>query len=109
VLIKGGHRLGDSAADMLFTGGKFVTFQTERIDTKHTHGTGCTLSSAVACRLALGDSAEEAARFAKDYITQAIKDAYPVGGGTGPVGHLSALYRKAGLQDGRSGEGLRGG
>jgi hydroxymethylpyrimidine/phosphomethylpyrimidine kinase len=99
VLIKGGHRLGANAADTLFTAGKFVTFQTERIDTKHTHGTGCTLSSAIACRLARGDSAEEAVRFAKDYITQAIKDAYPVGGGTGPVGHLSALYRKAGLQE----------
>jgi hydroxymethylpyrimidine/phosphomethylpyrimidine kinase len=97
VLIKGGHRLGSDAVDMLFTGGKFVRLQTRRIDTKHTHGTGCTLSSAIACRLALGDSAEDAVRAAKDYITEAITNAYAVGGGNGPVGHLAALYRKAGM------------
>jgi hydroxymethylpyrimidine/phosphomethylpyrimidine kinase len=97
VLIKGGHRLGDDAADLLLAGENFVRFQTRRIGTKHTHGTGCTLSSAIACRLALGDSVEEAVRAAKDYITQAITDAYPVGNGTGPVGHLAALYRRAGM------------
>jgi hydroxymethylpyrimidine/phosphomethylpyrimidine kinase len=97
VLIKGGHRLGSDAADLLFSGGAFTLLQTSRIDTTHTHGTGCTLSSAIACRLALGDTVEEAVRAAKDYITQAILDAYPAGGGHGPVGHLSALYRKAGM------------
>jgi hydroxymethylpyrimidine/phosphomethylpyrimidine kinase len=97
VLIKGGHRLGGDAEDLLFSDGKFVQFRTERIDTAHTHGTGCTLSSAIACRLALGDTAEAAVRAAKDYITQAIRDAYPAGGGHGPVGHLAALYRKAGM------------
>ena len=97
VLIKGGHRLGDDAADLLFSSGAFTLLQTSRIDTAHTHGTGCTLSSAIACRLALGDSVAAAARAAKDYITQAIIDAYPVGGGHGPVGHLAALYRKAGM------------
>ena len=96
VLIKGGHRLGNDAVDLLFSSGKFVRLQTRRIDTKHTHGTGCTLSSAIACRLALGDSVEDAARAAKDYITEAIANAYAVGGGNGPVGHLAALYRKAG-------------
>jgi hydroxymethylpyrimidine/phosphomethylpyrimidine kinase len=96
-LIKGGHRLGTDAADLLFTGGRFIRLETRRIDTKHTHGTGCTLSSAIACYLARGDSVEDAARAAKDYITQAIMDAYPVGGGAGPVGHLNALYRKAGV------------
>ena len=98
VLIKGGHRLGNEAVDLLFTEGRFVRLQTRRIDTTHTHGTGCTLSSAIACRLALGDSVEAAARAAKDYITEAIADAYPVGNGHGPVGHLSALYRKAGME-----------
>ncbi|MDR2476594.1 MAG: bifunctional hydroxymethylpyrimidine kinase/phosphomethylpyrimidine kinase [Treponema sp.] len=98
-LIKGGHRLGTNAADLLCTEGRFVWLETRRIDTKHTHGTGCTLSSAIACYLARGDSVENAVRSAKDYITQAIMDAYPVGGGTGPVGHLNALYRKAGIDE----------
>jgi len=97
VLVKGGHRLGSDASDLLFSGGKFIELQTKRIDTRHTHGTGCTLSSAIACRLALGDSVEDAARAAKDYITEAITNAYAVGGGNGPVGHLAALYRKAGI------------
>lgn len=98
-LVKGGHRLGSDAADLLFTGGRFVMLRTGRIDTLHTHGTGCTLSSAIASRLALGDTTEAAARAAKDYITRAIADAYPLGGGTGPVGHLSALYRRAGMEE----------
>jgi hydroxymethylpyrimidine/phosphomethylpyrimidine kinase len=98
-LIKGGHWPGTVAADLLFTGGRFERFETRRIDTKHTHGTGCTLSSAIACRLALGDSVADAVRSAKDYLTQAIMDAYPVGGGAGPVGHLNALYRKAGMEE----------
>jgi hydroxymethylpyrimidine/phosphomethylpyrimidine kinase len=102
VLIKGGHRLGADAADLLFTGGGFVRLQTRRIDTIHTHGTGCTLSSAIASRLALGDPVEEAVRAAKDYITGAIMDAYPVGQGIGPVGHLAALYRKAGMEPDRA-------
>ena len=89
--------MGNDAVDLLFSGGKFIRLQTRRIDTKHTHGTGCTLSSAIACRLALGDSAEDAARAAKDYITEAIANAYAVGGGNGPVGHLTELYRKAGI------------
>ncbi|MDR2536260.1 MAG: bifunctional hydroxymethylpyrimidine kinase/phosphomethylpyrimidine kinase [Treponema sp.] len=96
-LIKGGHRLGTDAADILFVQGRFERLETRRIDTKHTHGTGCTLSSAVACCLARGCSVLDAVRAAKDYITQAIIDGYPVGGGAGPVGHLDALYRKAGV------------
>jgi hydroxymethylpyrimidine/phosphomethylpyrimidine kinase len=101
-LIKGGHRLGTDAADILFAEGRFERLETRRIDTKHTHGTGCTLSSAIACYLARGASVAEAVRAAKDYITQAIIDGYPVGGGAGPVGHLDALYRKAGLTNYRS-------
>jgi hydroxymethylpyrimidine/phosphomethylpyrimidine kinase len=98
VLIKGGHRLGDSAGDLLLAGGKYIFLRAERIDTKNTHGTGCTLSSAIACRLALGDTVEAAVRAAKDYITQAIIDSYEAGKGTGPVGHLAALYRRAGME-----------
>ena len=94
ILIKGGHRLGSDATDLLFTGGTFVRFQSRRINTKHTHGTGCTLSSAIACRLALGDSVEAAVQAAKDYITQAISNAYPVGAGAGPVGAGASLSCK---------------
>ncbi|MDR2494261.1 MAG: bifunctional hydroxymethylpyrimidine kinase/phosphomethylpyrimidine kinase [Spirochaetaceae bacterium] len=99
ILIKGGHRLGSGAAkDLLFTEGRVVRLEGPRIDTKHTHGTGCTLSSALACFLAFGYTAEDAAKAAKEYITQAITDGYPVGHGVGPVGHLNALYRKAGVR-----------
>jgi hydroxymethylpyrimidine/phosphomethylpyrimidine kinase len=70
----------------------------KRIETRHTHGTGCTLSSAIACRLALGDSPKDAVRSAKKYITQAINDCYDVGKGNGPVGHLMDLYHRAGLE-----------
>jgi hydroxymethylpyrimidine/phosphomethylpyrimidine kinase len=97
VLLKGGHRLQEDASDLFFDGGKFTKLYARRIDTKNTHGTGCTLSSAVASQLALGDSPEDAVRAAKDYITQAIIDSYPVGKGVGPVGHLCDLYRKAGM------------
>jgi hydroxymethylpyrimidine/phosphomethylpyrimidine kinase len=98
ILIKGGHRLGTDAEDLFYSGGRVVWLPAKRIETRHTHGTGCTLSAAIACRLALGDSPEAAVRAAKDYITQAIKDCYAVGGGNGPVGHLTALYRRAGLE-----------
>jgi hydroxymethylpyrimidine/phosphomethylpyrimidine kinase len=98
VLIKGGHRMAEGAGDMLLAGGNFIFLRADRIDTKNTHGTGCTLSAAIASRLALGDTVEAAVRAAKDYITQAIIDSYEAGKGAGPVGHLSALYRRAGLE-----------
>jgi hydroxymethylpyrimidine/phosphomethylpyrimidine kinase len=98
VLIKGGHRPGTDAEDLFYSGGRALWLPAKRIETQHTHGTGCTLSSAIACRLALGDSPEAAVRAAKEYITQAIKDCYAVGGGRGPVGHLNALYRRAGME-----------
>jgi hydroxymethylpyrimidine/phosphomethylpyrimidine kinase len=98
ILVKGGHRLGSDAEDLFYSGGRALWLPAKRIDTRHTHGTGCTLSSAIACRLALGDTVEAAVRAAKDYITQAIADSYNVGKGTGPVGHLNALYRRAGME-----------
>lgn len=70
---------------------------TQRIETKNTHGTGCTLSSAIASFLALGKNMEEAVRAAKEYITKAISNSYNVGKGVGPVGHLADLYKRAGL------------
>jgi hydroxymethylpyrimidine/phosphomethylpyrimidine kinase len=100
VLIKGGHRLGEDAEDLFYRDGTVLRLPARRIDTKHTHGTGCTLSAAIASRLALGDSPEDAVRAAKAYITQAIADSYALGGGYGPVGHLAALYRRAGMEGG---------
>jgi hydroxymethylpyrimidine/phosphomethylpyrimidine kinase len=98
VLIKGGHRTGADAGDLLLAGGTFSFLRVPRISTKNTHGTGCTLSSAIASRLALGDDVEAAVRAAKEYITQAIGDAYEVGAGVGPVGHMAELYRRAGME-----------
>ena len=58
-----------------------------RLDNRHTHGTGCTLASAVACRLALGDPLPDAVAAAKDYVTGAIAHGFPLGAGIGPVDH----------------------
>ncbi|MCL2087293.1 MAG: bifunctional hydroxymethylpyrimidine kinase/phosphomethylpyrimidine kinase [Oscillospiraceae bacterium] len=92
VVIKGGHRTDikgeQSAVDILFDGKKFHTFPGTRIDTKHTHGTGCTFSSAIASNLALGFDFHEAVRRAKEYIKAAIANAPKLGKGNGPVNHL---------------------
>ncbi|MDR1431396.1 MAG: bifunctional hydroxymethylpyrimidine kinase/phosphomethylpyrimidine kinase [Propionibacteriaceae bacterium] len=98
VLIKGGHRFGADAEDLLYCDGEFLRFPAKRIATKNTHGTGCTLSAAIASRLGLGDSVPQAVAVSKAYITQAILDSYDLGHGAGPVGHLAALYRQAGME-----------
>ncbi|HHV31895.1 MAG TPA: bifunctional hydroxymethylpyrimidine kinase/phosphomethylpyrimidine kinase [Clostridiales bacterium] len=92
VLVKGGHAVGD-AVDILFDGAKFYRFSAERIDTKNTHGTGCTYSSAIASNLALGFDLEEAVRRAKNYVTTAIRHSLPLGKGCGPTNHFYDLYR----------------
>ena len=96
VLVKGGHASGD-ALDILFDGEKFYRFSAERIDTKNTHGTGCTYSSAIASNLALGFGLEEAVKRAKNYVTTAIRHSLPIGKGYGPTHHFYDLYRN-GLQ-----------
>ncbi|MDR2296700.1 MAG: bifunctional hydroxymethylpyrimidine kinase/phosphomethylpyrimidine kinase [Clostridiales Family XIII bacterium] len=98
VLVKGGHLPGEEAGDLLLADGAFTLLRAARVRTKHTHGTGCTLSSAIASRLARGDDTLAAVRAAKDYVTRAIADAYAVGAGIGPVGHMAALYRRAGME-----------
>jgi hydroxymethylpyrimidine/phosphomethylpyrimidine kinase len=87
VLVKGGHLAG-SATDVWSDGSRFVELSAERIDTPHTHGTGCTLSSAIAAGLAHGLEIDAAIRAAKDYVTGAIRHAPGLGGGHGPLGHL---------------------
>lgn len=96
VLIKGGHLEGDST-DILFDGDKFTYFKSPRIPTKNTHGTGCTLSSAIAANLGSGLPVIEAVAKAKDYITVAIEHSLDIGKGVGPTHHFYALYKQAGL------------
>ena len=92
VVIKGGHAAGN-AVDVLFDGKRFFYFETARIDTKNTHGTGCTFSSAIASGLAKGMSVQEAVREAKNYVTTAIAHSLPIGKGNGPTHHFYDLYR----------------
>ncbi|GHE46281.1 bifunctional hydroxymethylpyrimidine kinase/phosphomethylpyrimidine kinase [Streptomyces griseoaurantiacus] len=90
VLIKGGHLAGD-AVDLLTDGPEEHWLRAPRHDNRHTHGTGCTLASALAARLALGDAVPEAARAAKSYVTGAIEAGFPLGAGIGPVDHAWRL------------------
>ncbi|MBG0768001.1 MAG: bifunctional hydroxymethylpyrimidine kinase/phosphomethylpyrimidine kinase [Spirochaetaceae bacterium] len=91
VLIKGGHRC-DDAADLLYDGNRMLWFNVKRIDTKNTHGTGCTFSSAIAANLALGKPIEKAVEGAKAYVTMAIEHALSLGKGCGPTHHFYDLY-----------------
>jgi len=90
VLVKGGHLRGDPV-DVYFDGERDEEITASRIETRNTHGTGCTLSAAIAARLALGEGALSAVRGAKAYVTEAIRGSYAVGSGHGPVDHLHPL------------------
>ena len=96
VLLKGGHRIGD-ATDVFFDGQVCIRLEAPRVLTKNTHGTGCTLSSAIAANLAFGMPVADAVVAAKKYITMAIEHALPIGKGVGPTHHFYELYKKAGL------------
>lgn len=97
VMIKAGPR-EENCDDLLLLGDEPVWLREGRVSTDNTHGSGCTLSSAIACRLAAGSPLRQAVEEAKAYVTQAIKDALAIGHGVGPLGHLSQLYRKAGVE-----------
>jgi hydroxymethylpyrimidine/phosphomethylpyrimidine kinase len=86
VLVKGGHLAGD-AVDVLFYQGEFREFTSPRIETRHTHGTGCTFSAAITAGLASGCDVEKAIAQAKRYITEAIRGNPGLGAGQGPVNH----------------------
>jgi len=86
VLIKGGHAKG-SASDLLYCGANFYWFTAEKIQSTNTHGTGCTLSSAIACNIADGMSMYESVDKAKEYITRAIAAGLDLGKGNGPLCH----------------------
>jgi len=96
VLIKGGHLQG-SSTDILYDGREFVYLRAARIHTKNTHGTGCTLSSAIAANLAQGFEIVEAVTRAKEYTSTAIRHSLSIGKGVGPTHHFFSLYEKAGL------------
>lgn len=98
VLVKGGH-LTDQATDVLFNGDDYLHLAAERIPTKNTHGTGCTLSAAITANLAKGYGIVDAVRDAKDYLTIAIKHSLDIGKGVGPTHHFYGLYQKAGIID----------
>ncbi len=87
VLVKGGHLAGDDALDILFDGTTLTELSSPRIDTRNTHGTGCTYSAAIAASLASGLDAAAAVARAKDYVTGAIRHALPLGQGHGPLDH----------------------
>ncbi len=95
VLLKGGHGVGATAVDILCDGAGIERFVRPRIDTPHTHGTGCTLSAAIAALLAQGITLREAVARAKGFVWQALEAgrALGVGHGSGPVDHLFAIRR----------------
>ncbi|MFD5265949.1 bifunctional hydroxymethylpyrimidine kinase/phosphomethylpyrimidine kinase [Streptomyces sp. NPDC058335] len=92
VLIKGGHLPGD-AVDLLTDGSEEYWLRAPRHDNRHTHGTGCTLASAIAAQLAKGETVPEAVAAAKEYVTGAIAAGFALGGGIGPVDHGWRLGR----------------
>jgi hydroxymethylpyrimidine/phosphomethylpyrimidine kinase len=94
VLIKGGHGQGSESIDYLFGGNGTIALAAPRVATKNTHGTGCSLSSAIAAGLAKGEDMESAVRYAKTWISAAIaaSDRLDVGHGHGPVHHFHGFY-----------------
>lgn len=92
VLVKGGGMADElRGVDVWFDGATLEVLRTATIDTANTHGTGCTLSAAIAANLALGKSALNAVRDAKAYVTSALRYALPIGQGQGPIGHYFSL------------------
>lgn len=97
VIVKGGHldaaATGGEVVDLVLYGaGEVFTVRGPRIETKHTHGTGCTFASAIAAQLALGQSIEDAVRWAREYLEGAIRHAPQLGAGHGPLHHFWRVY-----------------
>ena len=92
VLVKGGHLPAEEeAVDVLYDGEELVAFRAPRLDQRHTHGTGCTYSAAIAAGLAKGLTIRESVHRAKAYITEAIRTAPGLGGGVGPLNHFAPV------------------
>lgn len=97
VLCKGGHSVND-ANDLLYYNHKYMWFIGERIDNKNTHGTGCTLSSAIASGLAKGMDLETSIQSAKEYVSGALRAMLDLGKGSGPLNHMWNINKKEKLQ-----------
>lgn len=97
VLVKGGHRCNE-ASDVLLYNNKFFILKGKKIDTINTHGTGCTLSSAIASFMALGNDIDTSCKLSKEYISTAIKNSFSIGHGVGPLGHFIDLYNRANIK-----------
>jgi len=95
VVVKGGHREGD-AVDIVFDGANVERLSSPRVETRNTHGTGCTFSAAIAARLAAGREALDAISDAKTYLYGALLNSYEVGAGHSPVHHFYQLWRPLG-------------
>lgn len=95
VLVKGGHLAGTETVDIFFDGETIEVLRAPRIDTKNTHGTGCTYAAAIAAHLGRGDTPLEAVRAAKAYLHEAIVASFPLGAGHGPLNHLWSWFRFA--------------
>jgi hydroxymethylpyrimidine kinase/phosphomethylpyrimidine kinase len=87
-LVKGGHLPGPRATDVLYDGRYFVEYGDDRIDTRNTHGTGCTYAAAIAAFLGHQQTLPEAIRIAKQFVTEAIRRGFPLGQGAGPLNHF---------------------
>ena len=87
ILLKGGHLPGDTVHDVLIDGGGIRVFSAPRLVSRHTHGTGCTLASALATGLGAGRALDDAVQRARDYVREAIRQAPGFGRGHGPLGH----------------------
>lgn len=96
IVVKGGHLKNINAVDVLYDGKDFFEFGAKRIDTKNSHGTGCTFSSAIAAELAKGSSLYKSVKIAKEYVTSTIKASknMNIGRGHGPLNHMFELYGK---------------
>jgi hydroxymethylpyrimidine/phosphomethylpyrimidine kinase len=99
VVVKGGHVDGPVVRDVLYFNGDYIVLESERIQTKNTHGTGCTFASAIAAHLAHGTEIVQAVRKAKEFVTDAIRYGLDLGKGSGPVNPLWATLRKAWLYE----------
>ena len=93
VVVKGGHLSGTHATDLFYDGKEFREYTAQRLDTKNTHGTGCTFASAIAAGLAKGLPLPEAIAQAKTYVTDAIRASLAIGSGHGPLNHFYRLWR----------------
>lgn len=95
VIVKGGHLSGPESVDVLYHEGRYLELSAPRVDTRNTHGTGCSFSAAMTAELAKGSSVEEAFKIAKEIVTSAIRFGIPLGSGHGPLNPMARLYNES--------------